>query len=94
MRAEEFNEFGKFVRLKLIDEIVEVVGVNSTEIAIKFYGNILTMKHHEVSRVTPEEESTAASQIEKSEKRSWNTIRDEGVYIVQNGKKGGGPNFK
>lgn len=63
-RGEKINEFGKFVRLNSGGEIVEVVSVDSTEITVKYYGKNLTMKHREVSLVTPEE-AVAASQVDK-----------------------------
>jgi hypothetical protein len=55
--------FGKFIRLNLTGEIVEVVGFNSTDITINFKGKILTMEHYEVSRITHEEELVAARRI-------------------------------
>lgn len=55
--------FGKFVRLNLIGEIVEVLSFDSTDIVINYKGKILTMEHYEVSRLTPEEEVAAASRI-------------------------------
>jgi hypothetical protein len=55
--------FGKFVRLKLIGEVVEVMSFDSTDIVINYKGKPLTMEHHEVSRVTPEEEAAAARSI-------------------------------
>lgn len=55
--------FGKFVRLNLIGEIVEVLSFDSTDIVINYKGKILTMEHHEVSRLTPEEEVAAARRI-------------------------------
>jgi hypothetical protein len=58
--AKQFRGFGKFVRLNLIGEIVEVVHVDSTEITVNYKGALLTMEHYEVSRVTPEEEIAAA----------------------------------
>ena len=61
--AKRFNEFGKFVRLNLVGEIVEVVSVDSTEITVKYYGKDLTMKHREVSFVTDEEAAAAAKGI-------------------------------
>jgi hypothetical protein len=53
--AKKFNEFGKFVRLNIIGEIVEVEDCDSTEISINYKGRKYTMGHNEVSRVTPEE---------------------------------------
>lgn len=55
--------FGKFVRLNLTGEIVEVLDCNSTEIIINFKGKKLTMAHHQVSWVTPEEAALAAKRI-------------------------------
>jgi len=55
--------FGKFVRLNLIGEIVEVLSFDSTDIVINYKGKILRMEHYEVSRVTPEEEVAAARRI-------------------------------
>jgi hypothetical protein len=55
--------FGKFVRLNLTDEVVEVFDCNSTEIIINFKGKKLTMAHHQVSWVTPEEAARAAKHI-------------------------------
>jgi hypothetical protein len=59
--AEHLKEFGKFVRLNLIGEIVEVLSFDSTEITVNYHGKNLTMEHYEVSRVTPEEAATAAA---------------------------------
>jgi hypothetical protein len=53
--AEKWNTFGKFVRLNLIGEVVEVVCCDSTEITIKFKETDLTLKHYEVSRITAAE---------------------------------------
>ncbi len=61
--AKKCDEFGKFVRLNLVGEIVEVVDADETEIMVKFFGHILTMKHREVSRISPEEAATAAARI-------------------------------
>ena len=55
--------FGKFVRLNLIGEIVEVLSFDSTDIVINYKGKILTMEHYEVSRLTPEEEAAAAKRF-------------------------------
>jgi hypothetical protein len=55
--------FGKFVRLNLIGEIVEVVGFDSTDITVNYKGKNLTMEHYEVSRVTPEEAAAAARRV-------------------------------
>jgi hypothetical protein len=55
--------FGRFVRLKLIGEIVEVLDCDSTDITIDFKGNILTMDHDEVSRITPEEAAAAEKRL-------------------------------
>jgi len=52
--------FGKFVRLNLIGEIVEVL---SFDITVKYNGKNLTMEHYEVSRITPEEEAVAAKHV-------------------------------
>jgi hypothetical protein len=49
------EKYGKFVRLKLTGEIVEVVCFDSAEITINFKGNSLVMKHHEVCRLRPDE---------------------------------------
>jgi hypothetical protein len=53
--------YGKFVRLNLIGEIVEVVGFDSTNITVRYKGQNLTMEHFEVSRITSEEEAVAAA---------------------------------
>ena len=47
--------YGKFVRLKLTGEIVEVVGLDSGDIMINYRGQTLTMGPHEISRISPEE---------------------------------------
>ena len=57
------DEFGKFVRLNLVGEIVEVVDADETEIVVKFFGHILTMKHREVSRISPEEAAAVERRI-------------------------------
>jgi hypothetical protein len=55
--------FGKFVRLNLTGEVVEVLDCNSTEIIINFKGKKLTMAHYQVSWATPEEAAIAARHI-------------------------------
>jgi hypothetical protein len=93
--AKKSDEFGKFVRLNLIGEIVEVVSADSKEITVKYYGHQLTMRHSEVSRITPEEAASAASQIDESKSEKLTRAANERVYIFQNGKNGAaGPNFK
>jgi hypothetical protein len=57
------DKFGKFVRLNLIGEIVEVVDCDSTEITVNYKGRKFTMDHHEVSRITPEEAAIAAYRL-------------------------------
>ena len=57
------QSFGKFVRLNLTGELVEVLECNSTEIIINFKGKKLTMAHHQVSWATPEEAAVAAKRI-------------------------------
>ncbi len=57
--AKESDAFGKFVRLNLTGEIVDVVSFDSTEITVNFRGRSLVMAHYEVSRVTPEEAAAA-----------------------------------
>jgi hypothetical protein len=54
------EQFGKYVRLKVGGEIVEVVSFDFTEITINFRGKNLTLKHYDVSCITPEEEAAAA----------------------------------
>jgi hypothetical protein len=61
--GKQYDIFGKFVRLNLIGEIVEVVDCDSTEITINHKGRKYTMDHHEVSRLTPEEAATAAYRV-------------------------------
>ncbi|HXC34761.1 MAG TPA: hypothetical protein VNV43_02740 [Candidatus Acidoferrales bacterium] len=61
--AKRHAEFGKFVRLNLIGKIVEVVSTDATEITIKFFGHLLTMKHNEVSCITPEEAAAVERRI-------------------------------
>ena len=65
---KHLKPFGKFVRLNLIGEIVEVLSFDSTDIVINYKGKILTMEHYEVSRLTPEEEVAAANRISDYEK--------------------------
>jgi preprotein translocase subunit YajC len=57
------DNFGKFVRLNLIGEIVEVLDYDSTEITVNYKGRKLTFDHHEVSRITPEEEAVATRRV-------------------------------
>lgn len=57
--ALESDAFGKFVRINLTGEIVEVVSFDLTEITISFKGRNLIMNHYEVSRITPEEAAAA-----------------------------------
>jgi hypothetical protein len=59
--AKQWDDFGKFVRLNLIGEIVEVVSFDSTNITVKYKGQNFTMEHFEVSRITSEEEAVAAA---------------------------------
>jgi hypothetical protein len=61
--AKYSDEFDKFVRLKLTGEIVEVLSSDAKEITINFRGQNLTLHHHEVSRLTPEEAAEAAKRI-------------------------------
>ncbi|HXC36228.1 MAG TPA: hypothetical protein VNV43_10160 [Candidatus Acidoferrales bacterium] len=63
MVAKKFNEFGKFVRLNIIGEIVEVEGCDSTEITINYKGRKYTMDHNEVSRITPEDAAAMEKRI-------------------------------
>jgi hypothetical protein len=63
--AKEFDKFGKFVRLNLVREIVEVVSVDPTEITVKYYGMNIPMQHHEVSLVTPEEAAAVAFRVSR-----------------------------
>jgi hypothetical protein len=51
--------YGKFVRLNLSGEIVEVVDFDLTEITINFRGKNLTLKHYDVSCLTPQEAEAA-----------------------------------
>lgn len=53
--GKQYDIFGKFVRLNLIGEIVEVVDCDATEITINHKGRHFTLDHGEVSRITPEE---------------------------------------
>jgi hypothetical protein len=53
--AKQEESFGKFVRLKLTGEIVEVVCFDSDAITINFKGHSLVMKHHEVCHLRPDE---------------------------------------
>jgi len=48
---------GKFVRLKLTDEIVEVVTSDSDSITVNFKGQHIILRHTEVYRLSPEEQS-------------------------------------
>jgi hypothetical protein len=57
--AKHSEQFGKFVRLNLTGEIVEVVGFDSTDIMINYRGRNLTMAHHEISHLAPEEAAPA-----------------------------------
>lgn len=60
---KHYDEFGKFVRLNLIGEIVEVLDCDSTEITVNYKGKKLVMGHYEVSRITSEEEAVAARRV-------------------------------
>jgi hypothetical protein len=57
--AKNLEGFGKFVRLHLTGESVEVVSFDSNEITVKYKGKDLVMSHHEVSLLTPEEQAAA-----------------------------------
>jgi hypothetical protein len=59
--VKQWDDFGKFVRLNLIGEIVQVVSFDSSNITVKYKGQNLTMEHFEVSRITSEEEAVAAA---------------------------------
>ena len=59
--VKQSEYFGKFVRLKLTNEIVEVVGFDSSDVVINYKGRNLTMAHYEVSRITHEEAAAAAA---------------------------------
>jgi hypothetical protein len=59
--AKHCDGFGKFVRPKLIGEIVEVVSFDSEEVTIDFKGQNVTLKHYEVSCITSEETEAAAA---------------------------------
>ena len=58
--GKQSGTFGKFVRLNVIGEIVEVVDCDLTEITINFKGRNFRMDHEEVSHITPEEEAMLA----------------------------------
>jgi hypothetical protein len=83
--AKKSDAFGKFVRLNLIGETVEVASVDSAGITIKYHGNHITMKHWEVSHVTPDEEAAAASQVGKLLKRK----ADEELLFFRTAKTAG-----
>lgn len=59
--VKQWDDFGKFVRLNLIGEIVEVVSFDSSNITVKYKGQNRTMEHFEVSRITSEEAAVAAA---------------------------------
>ena len=80
--GNQLNGFGHFVRLNLVREIVEVVGVNPTEITVKYLRHCFTMKRYRVSRVTPEEEAA----LEKLKHRD---TANERIFIFQQNKSGG-----
>jgi hypothetical protein len=61
--AKNAEASDKFVRLKLIDAVVEVVGFDPKEITVNFKGKNLVLKHNEVSGLTPEEAAAAAKRI-------------------------------
>ena len=57
--GKKYDKFGRFVRLKIIGEIVKVVDCDTTDITIKHLGRNFTMDHDAVSRLTPEEAAEA-----------------------------------
>ena len=61
--VKNFASFGKFVRLNLFGDIVEVLECNSAEIVVNYKGEKLRMSHSEVSWATPEEAAAAAKRI-------------------------------
>ncbi len=61
--AKKSDVFGKFVRLNLGGEIVEVMSVDSAGITIKYFGNHIAMKYWEVSLVTSEEAAAAGKRL-------------------------------
>jgi hypothetical protein len=55
--ANEPPSLGRFVRLKLTDEIVEVKQWASNSLTIEFKGQSITLRHDEVRHLPPEEQS-------------------------------------
>jgi hypothetical protein len=55
--VKESENFGKFVRLNLTGEIVEVVNYTKSEITIRFKGKDLVMSHGDISRIAADEAS-------------------------------------
>jgi hypothetical protein len=64
--AKHFEAFGKYVRLILTGEIVEVLNSDSTEIMINYRGKHLTIDQYDVSRLTSEEAAAIAKRISGS----------------------------
>ena len=60
--AKHCDGFGKFVRPKLIGEIVEVVSFDSEEVTIDFKGQNVTLKHYEVSCITSKKQKQLLQQ--------------------------------
>lgn len=61
--VKKHASFGKYVRLNLLRDIVEVLDCNSAEIVVNYKGEKLRMSHSEISWATPEEAAAAAERI-------------------------------
>jgi hypothetical protein len=61
--VKKFASFGKFVRLNLTGQIVEVLDCNLIEIIVNFEGKKLTMTHSDISWATPQEAAAAAEAL-------------------------------
>lgn len=65
-KKEEANEPqspGEFVRLKLTNEIVEVVSCDSNTVTVNFKGQPIVFRHDEVYRLPPEEQSVQEQRL-------------------------------
>lgn len=62
-KESDGDGYGKFVRVKLINEIVEVVSFDSDGITVNFRGQNIKLSLYDVSHVTPEEAAEAANRI-------------------------------
>ena len=62
---DESENPGKFVRLKLTGQIVEVNEYDAKDVTINYKGTELTLRRNEISRITAEEELAHVSNLNR-----------------------------